>query len=361
MMKKLLTLFTTAALAFTCCGMTGFAVPVSVSETAQQEMLTDFDTIAALLDAFFAENDLPVRETYADTEHGVYLIALFSAKDRTEVCTALIPFLEANNIPSTVISLALEILNPSDGTMTEEEYNAYHAMRIAFFTAIAQAEQEHGPICWNYSLENEEFYNPVRTVTKKITLHCFPQDQTIIEAALADALIPAGYYEIIPYTADDETLYQTGRQLAGFCETLCDAFADEREAEFDVYYDETRGQIAITSGYSFVTDYITPIVQAYAEANGIAADQYFVRRGAIEVIALLKGDAINDYQITATDAQKTLELAAEQIVGNNIIYASNIDIDGDKEITSLDAQYILMYYLKNTVLNDPTLWRDLLV
>ena len=79
--------------------------------------------------------------------------------------------------------------------------------------------------------------------------------------------------------------------------------------------------------------------------------------------ALALGDVNGDGHINATDAQLALAAAAEIIVGNEpdlddkqIVAA---DIDYNKDVTPIDAQYILTYFLHETVLEDPITWYEL--
>ena len=75
----------------------------------------------------------------------------------------------------------------------------------------------------------------------------------------------------------------------------------------------------------------------------------------------LTGDLDGDLHVTALDAQMTLDLYAQALVGNADNTAteenSNVDIDMDGEIDVLDAQYILLYYCQ-TLVGDQPLWAD---
>ena len=75
----------------------------------------------------------------------------------------------------------------------------------------------------------------------------------------------------------------------------------------------------------------------------------------------LTGDLDGDLHVTALDAQMTLDLYAQALVGiaDNTATEenSNVDIDMDGEIDVLDAQYILLYYCQ-TLVGDQPLWAD---
>lgn len=78
----------------------------------------------------------------------------------------------------------------------------------------------------------------------------------------------------------------------------------------------------------------------------------------------IKGDVNGDESITASDAQMALGAYAELIAGNehgltDTQFAA-ADVDGNGNLSARDAQFILMYFLLNNVLDDPTDWETLL-
>ena len=78
----------------------------------------------------------------------------------------------------------------------------------------------------------------------------------------------------------------------------------------------------------------------------------------------IKGDVNGDESITASDAQMALGAYAELIAGNehgltDTQFAA-ADVDGNGNLFARDAQFILMYFLLNNVLDDPTDWETLL-
>ena len=80
----------------------------------------------------------------------------------------------------------------------------------------------------------------------------------------------------------------------------------------------------------------------------------------------MRGDTDGDSTVTSTDAQALLEIFLATVVGEPL--EANIttrqmsvsDINSDSEINAMDAQYILSYFLRNDVLNDPCTWDDVL-
>ena len=79
---------------------------------------------------------------------------------------------------------------------------------------------------------------------------------------------------------------------------------------------------------------------------------------------LLKGDVNGDDKVTASDAQTVLSAYAEELAGNPHGFTDDqfaaADVDGNGELSAKDAQNILMYFLLNNVLDNPTDWSELI-
>lgn len=80
-----------------------------------------------------------------------------------------------------------------------------------------------------------------------------------------------------------------------------------------------------------------------------------------ETPARLKGDLDGDGEITAIDAQNTLIAYVEALTNDGETGLTEVqfkacDVDGDGEITAADAQYILIYYTENNVAGNPITW-----
>ena len=78
----------------------------------------------------------------------------------------------------------------------------------------------------------------------------------------------------------------------------------------------------------------------------------------------VQGDVNEDGSVNASDAQMALGAYAELIAGNehgltDTQFAA-ADVDGNGDLSAMDAQNILTYFLLNNVLNDPTDWGTLL-
>ena len=75
-------------------------------------------------------------------------------------------------------------------------------------------------------------------------------------------------------------------------------------------------------------------------------------------IGSVQGDVNEDGSVTALDAQMALGAYAELIAGNEHGLTETqfaaADVDGNENLSARDAQNILMYFLLNNVLDDPT-------
>lgn len=89
----------------------------------------------------------------------------------------------------------------------------------------------------------------------------------------------------------------------------------------------------------------------------------FDRRVRAAEAAPLLGDVNRDGKVSADDAQMALEAATEIIVGNEPDLDDEqkvaADIDYNHDVTPIDAQYILMYFLHESVMDDPISWYTL--
>ena len=79
---------------------------------------------------------------------------------------------------------------------------------------------------------------------------------------------------------------------------------------------------------------------------------------------LVKGDVNGDHNVTAADAQTVLGAYAEELAGNphgltDEQFAA-ADVDENGSLSARDAQNILMYFLLNNILDEPTDWETLL-
>lgn len=123
------------------------------------------------------------------------------------------------------------------------------------------------------------------------------------------------------------------------------------DAMSDVYYEGTEEEwnsITIMSALSS-NKYL---LNATIHYNYVAED------------ALAFGDLDGDSDISAVDAQLALQAAAELMAGNdsglNPAQLSAADIDGDGELTVADAQFILNYYAAETLGGYDVTWQDIL-
>lgn len=77
-----------------------------------------------------------------------------------------------------------------------------------------------------------------------------------------------------------------------------------------------------------------------------------------------RGDFDGNGSVSGSDAQKVLVTAAEYLVGNEpdlTHWQKNIaDVDSSGEITPLDAQFVLQYFLNESVLENPVTWEELI-
>lgn len=80
-----------------------------------------------------------------------------------------------------------------------------------------------------------------------------------------------------------------------------------------------------------------------------------------EVTLPLRGDINNDGNTDMIDAQLVLCNAVELMLDSETVPLAGSDIDKDGEITSSDAQYILIFYVQNNVVQIPTMWKDIIV
>jgi len=254
--------------------------------------------------------------------------------------------------------------------VSREEFDEALERSYAVGQTLEQAQYDNYFMCTNLHFEEEtvlisypdlpESSYPETAMRMKTIITCFPQDYAVLDAAYTAAQLPDDSYALEMFDTDDEELYQTGKLLAGYCDVLNDAFEEEEHGGLAISYIPTIGQIAIESSVRMIGEYSLPLIQAFAEQNGLRTDLFTVNISPLHQKVRFKGDADNDNQITALDAQLVLQTAAEQLVGNQVSFKTNTDLDGDGEITPLDAQYILTYCLRNTVLNEQILWRDLI-
>ena len=98
-------------------------------------------------------------------------------------------------------------------------------------------------------------------------------------------------------------------------------------------------------------------------------DGYSVYDGAIAFCSFVlydtsrMGDVDGDGEITILDAQKVLTAYVEQMTGGDGLtpeQAKAADIDKNGAYTAVDAQYIMTYFLNNVVLEEPCTWEMLL-
>lgn len=77
---------------------------------------------------------------------------------------------------------------------------------------------------------------------------------------------------------------------------------------------------------------------------------------------VLRGDVDDSGEVTNVDAQSVVTVYAAIVAGTDIEsqtkypYLRGADVNGDMKITAEDPQYILMYYVANTVSKQPTGW-----
>ena len=78
---------------------------------------------------------------------------------------------------------------------------------------------------------------------------------------------------------------------------------------------------------------------------------------------ILLGDVNGDGAVTASDAQIVLSAYAEELADNphglTEAQLAAADVDGNNKLSAIDAQYILVYFLMNSVLDNPTDWSEL--
>ena len=102
-----------------------------------------------------------------------------------------------------------------------------------------------------------------------------------------------------------------------------------------------------------ILGYAGSTAQAYAEEYGYD----FLEIGK-------KGDVYADSMIFATDAQLVLNAFLNTVNGDEHGLSkwqfASADVDGNNKLTALDAQYILTYYLYNSVLDEPTSWEEVI-
>ncbi len=86
---------------------------------------------------------------------------------------------------------------------------------------------------------------------------------------------------------------------------------------------------------------------------------------SIELPEYTLGDFNDDSAVTAEDAQLALAAYAEKCAGKapewTEVQKAAYDPDCDDELTAADAQFILQYYVSNTVAGIPTTWVDIVV
>ena len=119
-----------------------------------------------------------------------------------------------------------------------------------------------------------------------------------------------------------------------------------------------EGDDAVYTGTIY--GYADSTARAYAEKYGYA----FAEIGSEPPQTDTRGDFDSDGEISAKDAMNIIQIAADVLVGNEPDATEEqlraADTDGDGEVTALDAQYTLIYFLENTVLNNEVDWPDII-
>ncbi len=126
----------------------------------------------------------------------------------------------------------------------------------------------------------------------------------------------------------------------------------------DHYVEETYAQPLLEYLYAYHVD---PKVIAGGthdlESGGVEYD--------VELPNYTLGDFNDDSAVTAEDAQLALAAYAEKCAGKapewTEVQKAAYDPDCDDELTAADAQFILQYYVSNTVAGIPTTWVDIVV
>ena len=123
----------------------------------------------------------------------------------------------------------------------------------------------------------------------------------------------------------------------------------------------------MTERITNMKDYITKaIALAAALTTFCAANTGFSAVAADTPVgdSMLRGNLNGDVQISVEDAQLALTAAAEILAGNDSGIDPSLqplaDVDRDGDLTVKDAQFILQYYVQNTLLEMPTDWDALL-
>ena len=144
------------------------------------------------------------------------------------------------------------------------------------------------------------------------------------------------------------------------CEMLRQFTEDQK---FPAYTWIKDGVIWEEFTYAQEADEARAFYNAFMTANGIDKSMALIEgslEGGGNTSIRLRGDVNANKEVTAGDAQLVLNNALDLMLGNTAEPLSGADIDGDGEVTSLDAQYILMYYLNNTIMEAPTMWKDII-
>lgn len=333
-MKKIMTLLLTAVLALSCCGVTVFA------EESWYPGYESAEQFALARVSYFAESvaDFPL---YGALEQDGDLIYIYAEPNEEIVLSGLQAEFERCGIGEC------------------DPKNYVQCVDLIRFSYTIKGYLDNYVI-GTHKTQPHHIYIDVEDGIVKIHYDSGTNESEII--AVRDCIAEQYFDESIIKFCSENLI----TDLNAICELLQQFTEDQNfddDMEVSIGVSANGFSAAVCFEYAQDAEDAKPLYDAYMKANSIDRSKVFISgilEGSSETAVRLRGDINNDVKVNAYDAQLVLCNALDLMLGNETEPLAGADIDGDSAVTSLDAQYILKFYLENTIMEEPTMWKDII-